>query len=148
VAQQMPQIGARRAVHETVRRIIDTLVSDLIDESGRRIATAAPASIEDVRAAAPLVAFSADVRAQADVLKGFLHRNLYRHTEVLRMTTKAARIVRELFAAFQAEPRLLPAEHCARAEQEGPRAIADYIAGMTDRFAIREHRRLFAVGEF
>jgi dGTPase len=148
VAQQMPQIGARRAVHETVRRIIDTLVSDLIDESGRRIAAAAPASIDDVRAAAPLVAFSADVRAQADVLKGFLHRNLYRHTEVLRMTTKAARIVRELFAAFQAEPRLLPAEHCARAEQEGPRAIADYIAGMTDRFAIREHRRLFAVGEF
>ena len=144
----MPGIGARRAIHETVRRIIDTLVSDLTSESERRIAAAAPAGIEDVRSAPPLVAFSAAVRADADVLKGFLHRNLYRHTEVLRMTTKARRIVRELFAAFEAEPRLLPDEHCARVGQEGPRAIADYIAGMTDRFAIREHRRLFAVGEF
>ncbi len=148
VAGQLPGIGARRAVHETVRRIIDALVSDLIDESQRRIAAAAPAGIEDVRSAPPLVAFSSQVRAQADVLKQFLHRNLYRHTEVLRMTTKAGRIVRELFAAFQSEPRLLPAEHCARSEREGPRAIADYIAGMTDRFAIREHGRLFAVGEF
>ncbi len=101
-----------------------------------------------MRLAPPLVAFSAGIRGEADVLKGFLHRHLYRHPEVLRMTTKAARVVRELFAAFEAEPRLLPAEHCARVEQEGPRAIADYIAGMTDRFAIREHRRLFAVGEF
>ena len=86
--------------------------------------------------------------AKADALKSFLHRNLYRHPEVMRMTTKAGRIVRELFAAFHAEPRLLPLEHCARVEHEGPRAIADYIAGMTDRYAIREHRRLFAVGEF
>ena len=148
VLERMPHIAARRAIHETVRRIIDTLVSDLVAESQRRIVAAAPASIEDVRAAQPLVAFSAPIRAEADVLKTFLHRNLYRHPEVLRMTTKAARIVRELFAAFQDEPRLLPAEHCARAQSEGPRAIADYIAGMTDRFAIREHRRLFAVGEF
>jgi dGTPase len=148
VMAQMPSIGARRAINETVRRIIDTLVSDLVDESERRIAAAAPAGIDDVRAAPPLVAFSAAVRAEADALKTFLHRNLYRHPEVLRMTTKAARVVRELFAAFQAEPRLLPAEHSARVELEGPRAIADYIAGMTDRFAIREHRRLFAVGEF
>jgi len=148
VVAQMPQIGARRAIHETVRRIIDTLVSDLVAESQRRIAAAAPAGIDDIRGAPPLVGFSAPIRAEADVLKTFLHRNLYRHPEVLRMTTKAGRIVRELFAAFKDEPRLLPAEHCARVESEGPRAIADYIAGMTDRFAIREHRRLFAVGEF
>jgi dGTPase len=148
VRDKMPAIGARRAIHETVRRIIDTLVSDLIEETGRRIAAADPASLEDVRAAAPLAAFSEPIRAQADVLKTFLHRNLYRHPEVMRMTTKAGRIVRELFAAFHAEPRLLPVEHCARVEHEGPRAISDYIAGMTDRFAIREHRRLFAVGEF
>jgi dGTPase len=148
VMAQMPRIGARRAIHETVRRIIDTLVSDLIDESERRIAAAAPAGIDDVRGAPPLVAFSLAVRAEADALKVFLHRNLYRHPEVLRMTTKAGRVVRELFGAFEAEPRLLPGEHSARVEQEGPRAIADYIAGMTDRFAIREHRRLFAVGEF
>ncbi|SPE21583.1 Deoxyguanosinetriphosphate triphosphohydrolase-like protein [Burkholderiales bacterium] len=148
VIETMPGIAPRRAVHETVRRIIDTLVSDLIEESERRIAAAAPAGIDDVRRASALVAFSAPIRAEADTLKSFLHRNLYRHPQVVRMTTKAGRIVRELFAAFQAEPRLLPVEHCARVEHEGPRAIADYIAGMTDRFAIREHRRLFAVGEF
>jgi dGTPase len=144
----MPDIGARRATHETVRRIIDTLVSDLIEETGRHIAAAAPTNLEEVRAAPPLVAFSQPVRAQADVLKSFLFHNLYRHPEVMRMTTKAGRIVRELFAAFHSEPRLLPIEHCARVEHEGPRAISDYIAGMTDRYAIREHRRLFAVGEF
>jgi len=131
-----------------VRRIIDTLVTDLIEESQRRIDAAAPQSIEDVRAAPPLVAFSEPVRAQADALKSFLFHNLYRHPQVMRMTTKAGRIVRELFAAFHAEPRLLPQEHGERARREGPRAIADYIAGMTDRYAIREHRRLFAVGEF
>jgi len=144
---QLPELAGRRAIHETVRRIIDTLVTDLVEESQRRIAAAAPESVEAVRAAPPLVAFSPAVRAEADALKSFLHRNLYRHTEVLRMTTKAARVVRELFAAFLAEPRLLPDEHCARVDAEGPRAIADYIAGMTDRYAIREHRRLFAVGE-
>jgi len=143
----MPAISARRAVHETVRRIIDSLVTDLVEESGRRIAAAAPASIEDVRRAPPLIAFSAAVRAEADELKAFLHRHLYRHPEVMRMTTKAGRIVRDLFAAFHAEARLLPLEHGARVANEGPRAIADYIAGMTDRYAIREHRRLFAVGE-
>jgi dGTPase len=148
VLERYPGIAPRRAVHETIRRIIDNLVSDLIDETERRVAAAAPADIDEVRAAPPLAAFSAPVRAEADVLKSFLHRNLYRHPEVMRMTTKAARIVRELFGAFHAEPRLLPADHGARVEREGPRAIADYIAGMTDRFAIREHRRLFAVGEF
>jgi dGTPase len=147
VRERLPGIGARRAIHETVRRIIDTLVTDLIDETSRRIASAAPADIDAVRAAGPLAAFSEPVRAQADVLKSFLFRNLYRHPQVLRMNIKAGRIVRELFEAFRDEPRLLPAEHCARVEHEGPRAIADYIAGMTDRFAIREHRRLFAVGE-
>ena len=147
VRAQMPDIGARRAIHETVRRIIDTLVTDLIEETARRLAAAAPAGLEDVRAAPPLAGFSDEVRDQADALKSFLFRNLYRHPEVMRMTTKAGRIVRELFAAFHGEPRLLPLEHGARVEREGPRAIADYIAGMTDRYAIREHRRLFAVGE-
>jgi len=148
VLQQMPSIAPRRVVYETVRRMIDTLVSDLIEESERRIRAASPPDIDAVRKAPPLVAFSAPIRTEADELKAFLHENLYRHPQVVRMTTKAGRIVRELFAAFQAEPRLLPLEHCLRVEHEGPRAIADYIAGMTDRFAIREHRRLFAVGEF
>ncbi len=142
-----PGIGERRMVHETVRRMINALVVDLIAESVRRIAGVAPASVDDVRAAPPLVAFSAPVRAEADALKVFLRDHLYRHYQVMRMTEKARRVLRELFRAFHDEPRLLPDDHRRRAERDGPRAIADYVAGMTDRYAIKEHRRLFAVGE-
>ncbi|BAP90168.1 deoxyguanosinetriphosphate triphosphohydrolase-like protein [Burkholderiales bacterium GJ-E10] len=144
----MPGISPRRAVHETVRHIIDTLVRDLTQETARRIDEARPTSVDEVRNAAPLVAFSGSVRDEQDELKSFLFANLYRHPQVMRMTMKARRIVGDLFAAFQEEPRLLPVEHCERVQREGPRAIADYIAGMTDRYAIREHRRLFAIGEF
>ena len=98
-----------------------------------------------MRESPPLIAFSQSVRAEADTLKSFLHDNLYRHYRVMRMTAKARKIVRELFDAFIAEPRLLPVDHQARAAELGPRAIADYVAGMTDRYAIREHRRLYAV---
>jgi len=142
-----PGIGERRMIHETVRRMINALVVDLIAESRRRIAAAAPASVDDVRAAPPLVAFSEPVRAEADALKVFLRDHLYRHYQVIRMTEKARRIVRELFEAFLNEPRLLPPDHRQRAAHDGPRAIADYVAGMTDRYAMKEHRRLFAVGE-
>jgi len=147
VRSQFPGIGERRAVHETVRRMINALVVDLIGETRRRIEEAAPASVDEVRSAAPLVAFSTSVLAEAEALKAFLRDKLYRHPEVMRMTAKSRRIVRELFDAFHAEPRLLPADHQARAMHDGPRAIADYIAGMTDRFAIKEHRRLFAIDE-
>jgi dGTPase len=142
-----PAIAPRRMIHETVRRTINTLVVDLTQESTRRIAAADPGSIDDVRRSPPLIAFSPEVRAEADALKRFLYDNLYRHHQVMRMTAKARRIVRELFAAFDEEPRLLPPDHQARAAQDKPRAIADYVAGMTDRYAIREHRRLYAVGE-
>ena len=142
-----PGIGERRMIHETVRRMINALVVDLIAESRRRIDTAAPASVDDVRAAPPLVAFSEPVRTEADALKAFLRDHLYRHFQVMRMTEKARRVVRELFEAFLNEPRLLPTDHRQRAGHDGPRAIADYVAGMTDRYAMKEHRRLFAVGE-
>jgi dGTPase len=145
VRSHFPGIGERRAVHETVRRMINTLVVDLIEQTQRRIALAAPASVDDVRSAGPLVGFSAPVLAEAEALKRFLRDKLYRHPEVMRMTAKARRIVTELFEAFHQEPRLLPTDHQVRVANEGPRAIADYIAGMTDRFAIREHRRLFAI---
>ena len=147
VRNQFSGIAERRMIHETVRRMINTLVVDLTEESSRRIVAAAPASIDDVRQSGPLIAFSASLRAEADELKRFLHDNLYRHYRVMRMTTKAKRIVRELFAAFDDEPRLLPVDHQARAAQDKARAIADYVAGMTDRYAIREHRRLYAVGD-
>jgi dGTPase len=147
VRAQFPGISERRMIHETVRRMINTLIVDLTEESSRRIVAAAPASIDDVRRSGPLIAFSASLRAEADELKRFLHDHLYRHYRVMRMTTKAKRIVRELFAAFDDEPRLLPVDHQARAAQDKARAIADYVAGMTDRYAIREHRRLYAVGD-
>jgi dGTPase len=145
VRYRFSDIGERRAVHETVRRMINTLVVDLIDETRRRITLSKPVTVDDVRGAPPLVGFSEQVAAEQEALKNFLRDGLYRHPEVMRMTSKAKRIVRELFDAFHQEPRLLPADHQARVAAHGPRAIADYIAGMTDRYAIKEHRRLFAV---
>jgi dGTPase len=147
VRAQFPDIGERRMVNETVRRMINTLIVDLASESARRIAAARPASIEDVRQAAPLVSFSPEVRKEADALKSFLLHNLYRHFRVMRMTTKAKRIVADLFGAFYDEPRLLPLDHQARVAEDRARAIADYVAGMTDRYAMKEHHRLFAIGE-
>ncbi len=140
-----PSIGERRTVQETVRRIINTLVMDLIEETRRRVTVVAPASVEDVRGAAPLVGFSQQILVEQEALKSFLRDGLYRHPEVMRMKTKSKRIVHELFDTFHQEPRLLPVDHQVRVAQHGPRAIADYIAGMTDRFAIKEHRRLFAI---
>jgi dGTPase len=147
VRGRYPALPERRLIHETVRRMINTLITDLIEETQRRIAATAPDSIDAVRAAPPLVAFSEAVRREADELKIFLHDRLYRHYQVMRMTTKARRIVRDLFNAFMDDPRLLPTDHRLRAERDRPRAIADYVAGMTDRYAIKEHRRLFTIGE-
>jgi dGTPase len=142
VRRGYPAIAERRMIHETVRRMINSLITDLVAESWRRITEASPRSIDDVRNAAPLVAFSEPMRAEADELKAFLRTNLYRHYRVMRMTTKARRIVRELFNAFVDEPRLLPPDHQQRAEHNRHRAVADYIAGMTDRYAMQEHDRL------
>ena len=147
VRQLFPVLPERRSISETIRRMINTLIVDLIAESARRVADVAPRGIDDVRNAGPLVAFSESVRREADGLKVFLRENLYRHYQVARMTNKARRIVRELFAAFWDDIRLLPTDYRERAEIDRARAIADYVAGMTDRYAIREHRRLFAVGE-
>lgn len=147
VRAEYPALAERRMIHETVRRMINTLVVDLTEESRRRIAAAAPADIDDVRTAPPLAAFSAVMRREADELKSFLHDQLYRHYRVMRMSIKARRIVTDLFNAFIEEPRLLPPDHQKRAELGAARAIADYVAGMTDRYAIKEHQRLFAVGD-
>lgn len=145
VLQRYPQIGSRRAIAETIRCMINTLIMDLTQTTLARIEEVSPADSDAVRGAAPLARFSPDVRREADELKHFLLENLYRHYRVMRMTTKARRIVRELFQAFLSEPRLLPPDYRRDAAQQA-RAIADYIAGMTDRYAIREHRRLFEVG--
>src|ERR1700691_1981309 len=156
VLRLYPQLQGRRRVHETVRRVVNALVIDVIQCSGERLRAAAPASIDAVRAhPQALIGMSDAMRAAHIELKRFLHENVYRHQRVLRMTLKARRVVGELFVAFMDEPRLLPAEYCesaARAEARSglagrARTVADYIAGMTDRYAILEHRRLFDPAE-
>ncbi len=145
---EFPQLTGRRLIHETVRRMIDAQVTDLLSETQSRIAANGIETLADVEEAPPLVGFSAAMQAENRELKAFLRTELYRHYQVVRMTNKARRVIRELFAAFQSEPRLLPPQYQASGELEGmPRVIADYIAGMTDRYAIKEHRRLFTVGE-
>lgn len=143
VVHDYPQLPQRRVVSETIRRMINTLIVDLTATTAARIAEHRPASVDDVRAAPALAGFSEGIRIEAEALKRFLFGNLYRHFRVLRMTNKARRIVRELFIAFLNEPRLLPPDYQRPRDDTQPRAIADYIAGMTDRYAIREHKRLF-----
>ncbi len=140
-----PQLAERRLVHETVRRMINTLVTDLIAQTEHNILAQAPQSVDDVRAAPPLVAFSAEMLELNRELKAFLRTHLYRHYRVMRMTAKARRIIGDLFQAFMDDPRLLPPQFNPQMEPARARSVADYIAGMTDRYAIKEHRRLFAV---
>jgi dGTPase len=145
---EFPEISSRRRVHETIRRVIDAQVTDLLAESARKIAAADPKAIADVHAAPPLIYFTDAMRAENRALKGFLREHLYQHFEVLRMTSKARRIISDLFAAFVSDPRLLPPQYQEMAAKAGvQRATADYIAGMTDRYSMKEHRRLFSVGE-
>ena len=142
-----PDIQERRLILETVRRMINELIIDVTETSLANIAIEQPGSIDEVRVRRPLIAFSPGLREEAVALKRFLHKNLYQHYLVQRMTNKARKIVDELFELFLSRPILLPAEHFIRTHELGARAIADYIAGMTDRFAIREYRRLLCVDE-
>ncbi len=142
-----PGLGGRRLIHETVRRMVNLMAVDLIEQTRSSIVQAGVASLDDVRAAPRLVAYSPGLLPELRVLKTFLRENLYHHYQVLRMTDKARRIIQDLFGAFMNDPRLLPPQYQSMARSDKPRAIADYIAGMTDRYAMKEHRRLFAVGE-
>jgi dGTPase len=150
VETMYPGIQGRRAISETIRRMINTLITDLISTSQARILDVMPKTIDDVRAAPKLIAFSDAVHVQASELKHFLFQHLYRHYQVNRMTSKARRVVRELFDALMQEPGLLPPDYQIQRKddtQAQARKIADYIAGMTDRYAMREHRRLFSIHE-
>jgi len=142
-----PGLSGRTLINETVRRMIHLMVIDLLEQTRANIAAAGVASLDDVRAAPRLVAYSDALLPRLRELKLFLRDKLYRHYQVLRMTNKARRIVGDLFAAFMDDPHILPPQYQAMAREDKPRAIADYIAGMTDRYAMKEHRRLFAVGE-
>lgn len=147
VQQKYPELKGRRLVHETVRRMINFLVVDLCQQSSENIAKVKPHSIEDIRNSPALIGFSEAVRQQQHELKRFLRSELYQHYRVNRMSAKAERIVRELFAVFIDDTGLMPDEFQQRAQTDKSRAVADYIAGMTDRYAIREYRRLFAIEE-
>ena len=142
-----PGLSGRKLINETVRRMIHLMVIDLLEQTRANIAAAGVATLDDVRAAPRLVAYSEALLPRLRELKVFLRDNLYRHYQVLRMTNKARRIVGDLFAAFMDDPHILPPQYQAMAREDKPRAIADYIAGMTDRYAMKEHRRLFTVGE-
>jgi len=142
-----PQASERRRINETVRRMINALVLDLVAHSQASIAAAAPASIAEVRRAPQLIAYGETARAESLALKRFLRDKLYQHYLVQRMSTKGRRIIRDLFRSFMDDARLLPPQYQAKAEADRARAVADYISGMTDRYAMREHRRLFTVEE-
>lgn len=152
VVATYPNVNGRRMVHEIVRRMISHVVSDLIETTAAQLHAAAPANVEDVRnAPGLLVKFSDGVSAEHLELKRYLRDHVYRHYRVLRMTNKADAVVSSLFQTFFARPELLPTEHQQTATQMEAksgdagraRAVADYIAGMTDRYAIVEHERLF-----
>ena len=156
VLAQYADLPARKVIHETIRRVINHVVSDLIRTTRKNLQEAAPTSAADVRARSkPLVSFSPEVAQEQLKLKQFLNQRVYRHYKVLRMTSKAKLVVTRLFNTFVTDPKLMPTEHQeAVALLEGKlgasgraRAVADYIAGMTDRYAIMEHERLFDPAE-
>jgi dGTPase len=150
VGASHPGLDQDRLTGESIRRLIDRMVTDLLTETRARLEAARPRSADDVRRLGkPVVAFSDDMVAKAGALREFLFERMYRHYKVNRMTSKARRVVSDLFRIFLDEPNCLPAEWYGRADgprtQRTARLVADYIAGMTDRFALKEHRRLFDV---
>mgnify|MGYP006276961777 CR=1 FL=1 len=137
-----PTLTERRLVYETIRRMISELIEDLIAETSRRVAEAGVGSLAEVRASPPLAAFSPSIRRDLSALKRFLGDRLYRHPRVDRVMGAARGVIADLFGLYRSDPGRLPVEHRERVERLGERAIADYVAGMTDRFAIRAHREL------
>ena len=147
VRASYPGLEDRRFIYEIIRRMIGTVVNDLIQETQRRIEEAGVASIEDVRSVdGPLVGMSPAIHEQHVALKRFLTRHLYGHEQKLEMTRQAQQIVQDLFAAYSENVTRMPAEFADRAAREDEsgraRIIADYIAGMTDRYAMKAHEAL------
>lgn len=145
---EYPHLDEPRTVYEAVRRLIGLWINDLTGETQRRVAQYKPQNAEDVRAMdVPLVAFSEELSEKQQALRAFLYEKMYKHYKVNRMRSQAKRILKDLFTLFHAEPETLPPPWRMDAEQATPerraRLVCDYIAGMTDNFAIDEHRRLF-----
>ena len=155
VLQEFPDLGTaqnqRRLLFATIRRMLSAQVYDLIAVSQAALEAASPQSPDAVRQLPPLLAFGGEMRRQSAQLKQFLFGNLYRHPQVMQTTGLAKQVVRELFDAYMAAPRELPANFGVGIDEargrealvaSPARVVADYIAGMTDRFAAREHERL------
>ncbi|RZL63184.1 MAG: deoxyguanosinetriphosphate triphosphohydrolase [Variovorax sp.] len=138
--QEHPQLQGRRVLYETIRRMLSAQVYDVIDATGDALRAAAPADADAARRASSIVVFSDDMRSRSTALKRFLFDNLYRHPRVMETTEQAQQVVRELFDAYLARPAEMPESFASLPSRH--RAVADYIAGMTDRFAMREHQRL------
>ncbi len=150
VRRTYPGLETSRLIHESVRRLIGHMVNDLVNESRRRLRAANLAGPEDIRRfGGPTVAFSAEMQENDRALKDFLFENMYRHYKLNRMTSKARRLVKDLFQLLVDEPECLPTEWRRRTgapnSVETARVVADYVAGMTDRYASDEYRRLFDV---
>ncbi len=150
VRARYPDIPRDRLIHEVIRDLIGYMVADVLKESRTRLAEHNPKSADEIRALnRPIIAFSDAYKAEDKPLRKFLFANMYRHYKVNRMMGQAVRVVEELFGLFINDPNLLPTEIYARCSgeksPETARVICDYIAGMTDRFAIEEHKKLFSV---
>lgn len=148
--ERHPDISENILIHEAVREMIGVMVGDVLEETRRRLKDSGADSPEAVRALdRPVVAFSDDMIEMLSAVRRFLYANMYSHYKVKRMKEKGKRVVRELFGAFLDDPMLLPTDH--HRQCEGPRmdvtarVVCDYIAGMTDRYAVEEHRRIFSV---
>jgi dGTPase len=142
-----PGLPPERLVSETVRRVINAMVQDVVEEAGRRIAALAPRSADDIRAAGrPVVAFSDRMQEANLAIREFLFQRMYRHWRVNRTMQKSKRVVQVLFQLFHGGPQMLPQQWRAAAGEPGTAqaaaVVCDYIAGMTDRYALEEHRRM------
>lgn len=153
VRATFPEASENRIIHETIRDLIGMMIQDVLQESTKRLEAADPKTADDIRALPEqVIRFSDDFRGKEKPLRKFLYENMYRHYKVNRMMGQATRVVKELFALFIEDPDILPGEirnQCKGANnKETARIICDYIAGMTDSFAISEHKKLFSVSGY
>ena len=137
-----PDLSQKRLVHETIRRMIHSLVDDLCRTSLSYIKVSKPKTVDEVRLNGPMIDFSIEMAEKQLELKQFLRKSLYLHPKVTEMTDKAAKTIEGLFKVYMDDLNLIPSDYQSIGKEEKPRVIADYIAGMTDRFAIREYKKL------
>jgi dGTPase len=148
VLKAYPKLETARVIHETVRRLISAMVADVLEQSARNIKNEKPKNAEDVRLLGkPLISFSAQMIENNRVMQRFLSASMYRHPRVLEIMDRAQRVIRDLFNAFMNDEKLLPADwredHPISDMSNYARQVCDFLAGMTDRYALDQHKRLF-----